>query len=168
VTRAAPAPADELIWRQATTARVACQHITAPALDVLADSVDRASSLPTRPGWERKAAAHAEIFRLLAQIAGGRAAQQPDGGAAAMGELMRTVGPAANGIIIGSRRRLLAHLRAGNADAAEREMEANLRVLHFMWRLGAAQYRAVGDESAAVPPSASAGPASMPDRPPER
>jgi hypothetical protein len=38
-------------------------------------------------------------------------------------------------MIISSRRRLLAHLRAGDADAAEREMEANLRVLHFMWRL---------------------------------
>ena len=32
-------------------------------------------------------------------------------------------------------RRLLAHLRAGDAEAAEREMNAHLRVLHHMWRL---------------------------------
>ena len=42
---------------------------------------------------------------------------------------------AANGMITGSRRRLLEHLLAGDADAAEREMETHLRALHFMWRL---------------------------------
>jgi DNA-binding FadR family transcriptional regulator len=48
---------------------------------------------------------------------------------------MRTVGPAVNGMIVSSRRRLLAHLRAGDADAAEQEMETHLRVPHYMWRL---------------------------------
>jgi len=59
----------------------------------------------------------------------------PGGWAGAIRDLIRTVGPAANGMIISSRRRLLAHLRAGDADAAEREMETHLRVLHHMWRL---------------------------------
>ena len=39
------------------------------ALEVLRESVERASRLPSGPGWERKAAAHAEIFRLLADVA---------------------------------------------------------------------------------------------------
>jgi DNA-binding FadR family transcriptional regulator len=118
-----------------STTRIACEHMTALALEMLRDSVDRASSLPTRPGWEHKAAAHAEIFRLLAEIAGDRAPGTPGGGAEAIRDLIRTVGPATNGMIISSRRRLLAYLRAGDADAAEREMETHLRVLRHMGRL---------------------------------
>jgi DNA-binding FadR family transcriptional regulator len=127
----------ELIWIQATAARVriACQKMTAPAQGMLRDSVACAASLPTRPGWERKAAAHAEFFRLLAEIATDRAAGNPGGGAGFVGELMRAVGPAANGMITSSRRRLLEHLFAGDAAAAEREMETHLRALHYMWRL---------------------------------
>ena len=59
--------------------RIACEKMTASALGMLCDSVECAASLPTRPGWERKAAAHAEIFRLLAEIAGDRAAGTPAG-----------------------------------------------------------------------------------------
>jgi hypothetical protein len=80
--------AAELIWIQATAARirVACEKMTAPALGMLRDSVECAASLPTRPGWERKAAAHAEIFRLLAEIAGDRAPPTfPAAGKAATG-----------------------------------------------------------------------------------
>jgi DNA-binding FadR family transcriptional regulator len=38
-------------------------------------------------------------------------------------------------MITSSRRRLLEHLFAGDATAAEREMETHLRALHYMWRL---------------------------------
>ena len=127
----------ELIWIQATVSRVriACETMTAPALGMLHASVAGAASLSTRPGWERKAAAHAEVFRLLAQITGDRAGGDPGGGAGIAGELMRAVGPAANGMITSSRRRLLGHLLTGDAAAAEREMETHLRALHYMWRL---------------------------------
>jgi hypothetical protein len=127
----------ELIWIQATVSRIriACEKMTPPALGMLRDSVAGAASLPTRPGWEQKAAAHAEVFRLLAQIAGDRAEGNPSGGAGIAGELMRAVGPAANGMITSSRQRLLGHLLTGDAAAAEREMETHLRVLHYMWRL---------------------------------
>jgi hypothetical protein len=50
-------------------------------------------------------------------------------------ELASTAGPAADGIITNSNRRLLAHLRAADADAAEHEMDRLLRCLHLMWRL---------------------------------
>jgi len=120
---------------QAMAARVACEQMTEAALRALRDSVDQASCLPARPGWERKAAAHAEIFGLLADLAGDRAAGQSGGLIAAMRDLMLTVGPAADGMIASSRRRLLAHLSAGHADGAALEMEAHLRVLHYMWRL---------------------------------
>lgn len=44
-------------------------------------------------------------------------------------------GPAANGMILSSRQRLLAYMRAGDADGAALEMEKHLRGLHFMSRL---------------------------------
>jgi DNA-binding GntR family transcriptional regulator len=43
-----------LIRVQAIAARLACEQMTEAALRALRDSVDRASCLPARPGWERK------------------------------------------------------------------------------------------------------------------
>ncbi len=131
----ARAHAEELIRDLAAATHIACQQMTTPTLEMLSGSVNRASSLPTRPGWEHKAAAHAEIFGLLGELAGNPASGTPRGGADAIRDLLRVVGPASNGMIIGSRRRLLVHLRARNADAAEQEMEAHLGTLCFMWRL---------------------------------
>jgi DNA-binding FadR family transcriptional regulator len=130
----------ELKWIRSTAAciRLACAQMTVPALEMLRDSVGCAASLPTRSGWERKAAAHAEIFGLLAEIAGEPAAGNPGGGTGFIRELMRAVGPAANGMITSSRRRLLEHLCAGDVYAAEQEMETHLRALHYMWRLAQA------------------------------
>jgi hypothetical protein len=65
---------DELIQAQVLAARAACEQTTSNALKLLIDSVDRACCLPSKPGWKRKAAAHAEIFRLLADVAGHPAA----------------------------------------------------------------------------------------------
>jgi DNA-binding GntR family transcriptional regulator len=129
------ARADELIRVQAMTARTACEQMTPLALQAWHDSVERASRLPTRPGWEAKAAAHAEIFFLLASTAGNQATDGQHTWAALIRDLMLTVGPGANGMITSSRQRLLACLRAGDADEAALEMENHLRALHFMWRL---------------------------------
>jgi hypothetical protein len=63
------------------------------------------------------------------------AAGERAGEASLIRELMSAVGPVADGMITSSRRRLLAHLGAGDADAAALETEAHLRVLHYMWRL---------------------------------
>lgn len=136
VTGAASNGAEELIRVQATAARIVCGQMTALALQALRDSVERASCLPSRPGWERKAAAHAEIFHLLANAAGSPAATDPFGSQVrVIRDMMRTVGPAANGMVTGSRRRLLAFLGAGDADGAAQEIESHLRVLRFMARL---------------------------------
>jgi hypothetical protein len=119
------AHAEELIRAQATAARIACEQMTPPVLAAWCDSVQRATCLPARPGWETKAAAHAEIFRLLGQHAW----------AGLIHDLMLAVGPGANGMIAGSRQRLLDRLRAGDADGAALEMENHLRALLFMSRL---------------------------------
>ena len=125
-----------LIQVQAMAVRVACLRMTAQQLKALHDSVEFASCLPARSQWDRKAAAHAEIFRLLADAADDPVLAPLLGSAAgSVHHLMLTVGRAADGMIIGSHRRLLAHLRAGNADEAALEMENHLRGLQYMGRL---------------------------------
>jgi hypothetical protein len=47
---------------------------------------------------------------------------------------MLVVGRAADGMIVSSRRRLLAYLRVGDGDAAALEMERHLRSLLYMAR----------------------------------
>jgi DNA-binding FadR family transcriptional regulator len=128
--------AEEVIWGQAMVAQLACEQMTEPALDAVRDTIEQAGRLPSRPGWGQKAAVLAELYRLLADVAGIMAVAGESGREAeAIGELMCTVGPVANGMITSSRRRLLAHLSAGDADAAALEMETHLRSLHFLWRL---------------------------------
>lgn len=128
--------ADELIQPQAIAVHIACEQLTGPTLRLLGDSVDRACRLPARPGWERKAAAHTEIFLLLARMAG-----RDDCQTRLIRDLMRTVGPAANGMIASSRRRLLASLGAGDAEGAAHEMESHLRTLYYTGRLAAGARR---------------------------
>jgi DNA-binding GntR family transcriptional regulator len=98
--------------------------------------VERACDLAGRSQWDRKAAAHAEIFGLLADAADDPVlAPVLRGGAGYVRELMVAVGRVADGMIISSWWRLLAHMRAGDGEGAALEMERHLRVLHYMWRL---------------------------------
>jgi len=125
-----------LIQAQAMAVRIACARMTVLHLTEFHDSVERACSLTARSQWDRKAAAHAEIFRLLADVVDDPLlAPLLTGGAGHMRELMLAVGRAADGMIVSSRRRLLAHLRAGDGEGAALEMERHLRVLLYMWRL---------------------------------
>ena len=57
-----------MIQAQAMAARIACARMTIPHLTELHDSVERACCLAARSQWDRKAAAHAEIFSLLADV----------------------------------------------------------------------------------------------------
>lgn len=128
---------DELIRGCALGTRVACARMTAPHLKALQASVGQARCLPARFAWNRKAAAHLQIFNLLADVIADRpgAAMGLNQAVGAIYDLMVTVGPAADGIVLSSRRRLLEAIRAGDAEEAAAEMEQHLRRLHFMWRL---------------------------------
>jgi WhiB family transcriptional regulator, redox-sensing transcriptional regulator len=126
----------ELIEGQVRAARSAFDRMTAAALQNLSDSVEEASRMPSQPGWARKAAAYAGTFRLLAEVTGDRA---PDGAAAIVRDLMTAVGPGANGMIVSAHRRLLVHLRTGNADHAARELANHLSALHYMSRISGTQ-----------------------------
>ena len=116
--------------------RIACGRMTPQHLNALHTSLDRASCLSARHDWERKVTAHAELFIMLGDLTGDcHLARLVNSAAGRLQDLVMTVGPAADGIILSSRRRLLRELRARDADGAAREVERHLGGLHFMGRL---------------------------------
>jgi DNA-binding FadR family transcriptional regulator len=115
--------------------RIACHTMTAWQLQGLRASADEAWRTPAALGWDRKARAHVEIFRLLATGPDDPLAPALSSGAEMVYGLLIDVGRVADGMVTGSRQRLLAYLQAGDADAAEQETESHLRVLHYLARL---------------------------------
>ena len=113
-----------------TFARMACAQRTAHHLRALRDSIDQACALPPGEAWEGKAAAHAQFHCLLADATGAPGfallARFISG---SLQDLIVQAGPSAEDLIIASRRRLLGHLQAHDADAAAREMEDHVAQL---------------------------------------
>jgi GntR family transcriptional regulator, transcriptional repressor for pyruvate dehydrogenase complex len=127
---------DAMISLLSHATRIACGQMTSQQLSALRASIDQASCLPARPDWERKATAHLELFTILGDSTGDRELARLVGSAAGrLRDLAVTVGPAADGIILNSRRRLLRQLGTWDADGAAREMERHLGCLRFMERL---------------------------------
>ena len=137
-----------MIGAQAMAARITCARMSMPHLIELHDSVERACCLAGRSQWDRKVAAHAEIFALLADVVDDPLlAPLLTRGAGYVRELMLAVGRAADGMIVNSRRRLLAHLRDGDGGGAALEMERHLRGLFYMWRLALPSSEATAGEA---------------------
>ena len=137
--------------------RIACRQMTSQHLDALQASLEQASGLPARPDWGRKATAHAELFNVLGGLTGDcDLALLVSSAAARLHDLVLTLGPAADGIILSSRRRLLRQLRAWDADGAAMEMEHHLKGLHYMGRL------AYGASTARIARVSSPGPQNVP------
>jgi hypothetical protein len=128
---------EELICWCVMATRAACVRMTARHLKALQDSVGQACCLPARFAWDRRAAAHAQIVNLLADVT----ADHPvpavvlTEAVGTLYDLMVAVGPTAEGMIKSSRRRLLVLMRAGDADGAAAEMGHHLRGLRLMARL---------------------------------
>jgi len=140
---------EEMVQSHAMAARIASERMTMRHLTALHDSVERACRLAGKSQWTRKAAAHAEMFSLLADVVDDPLlARVLAGGAGDMRELMLAVGRAADGMIVSSRRRLLAHLRAGDGEGAALETEKHLRVLLYMRRLAPPGSKAIPIEAA--------------------
>jgi DNA-binding GntR family transcriptional regulator len=117
----------------AMASSVACSRTTSMELAALRDSVEQACRTPVAFGWDRRAAAHAEIFNVLADAAGDPLILSVlSNGAGLAYDLMIEAGCGADGMIISSRMRLLTHLRAGEHEEAALEMGRHLRVLDDM------------------------------------
>jgi hypothetical protein len=127
---------ETLIPALATAARIASVRLATPHIKAISDGIGQLTGVPGWPDWERKAAGHAAIFGLLADaVDDAAAAGVLRLGITVVGDLAVMAGPVADGMIASSHRRLLAHLRAADPDAAEQEMESLLRSLHYMWHL---------------------------------
>jgi DNA-binding GntR family transcriptional regulator len=125
-----------LILRVSAIAGITGMQLTAERLAAIRDRAELNTRLPARPHWARKADAHAEVIRLLAEATDDPGTSEVLAlGAAFVRDLLVAVGPAADLIMVSSHRRLLAHLSAGDADGVGLEMEKQLSCLHFMWRL---------------------------------
>jgi DNA-binding GntR family transcriptional regulator len=120
----------------ASAAEIACRRMTSAQLTALHGRVEEACQLPIAAGWDRKAAAHADFFRVLAEVGGDPVAAPVlvSGGELAY-DLMVTAGRPADGIVVNSRRRFLESLRTGDAAGAALELEDHFRILHVMCRL---------------------------------
>jgi hypothetical protein len=123
---------DELIRVAGLATRVACRRMAPRYLKALSDSTEQVCCLPATFAWDRKATAYAEIVNLLADAAADPVlALLVRNLPGHIYELIVTVGPAADDIIVSSRRRLLALIRARDADGAGREMEQHLEGLSW-------------------------------------
>jgi len=124
---------DELIRVAGLATRVACRRMAPRYLKALSDSTEQVCCLPATFAWDRKAAAYAEIVNLLADAAADPVlALLVRNLPGHLYELIVTVGPAADDIIVSSRCRLLALIRARDADGAGREMEQHLEGLSWI------------------------------------
>ena len=126
---------EELIQVQGAAACIACARVTARHLAVMQDCVQDAAGLPAWTGWDRRAAAHGQVLTLLAAAAGDSVVTAVlSTGAEHLRDLAIGAGPEAAGMIASSHRRLLAHIRIGDARAAAAETEGLFRALHVMRR----------------------------------
>src|ERR1700743_709455 len=127
---------ERIIELYAHATRTACLRMTPQHVAALQASLEQSRCLSARQQWDRKATAHAEMFNPLADAAPEALPSSLLSSATGrVHDLMITVGPAADGIIISARRRLLVLIRAGDADGAAEEIERHPRVLSFMGRL---------------------------------
>jgi len=110
-------------------------RVGGPGHRALQASLDLACAVPAGSGWGRKAAAHAGFFTALADAAQDACATPVlRNGAEFAFQLMLGAGRIADGIVISSRRRMLASLRSSSLEDAALELERQLQVLSFMGR----------------------------------
>jgi len=131
---------DTQIQVLAMAVRDVCGQPTTAQLAEMRRSVEQACLMPRHIGWDRRSAAHAEIFLMLADTADHPVlARMLSSGVGFTHHLMIAAGPAAGMMTGNSSKRLLALLAAGDAEGAAHETERHLRVLRLMGRLAGAR-----------------------------
>jgi DNA-binding FadR family transcriptional regulator len=125
------------MWIEPTMVRVVCERVSEQELAEMAANVDEAERLTELGDWNAKMLVHLEFNKLLA-----KATQNPlmiivsESMSDIVHDVVAAVGPTRNGFMVRSRRRLLARLRARDADGAEAEMRNHLGHLHRIWFRG--------------------------------
>lgn len=133
--------------------RVACERIREQDLLELERSVEEAKLASREGDYVRRSRLNLDFNRILA-----RSTQNPvfvaimNGLIAMMENFIDTIGPPQGNAVFASRARLIAHLRARDADAATAEMEKYLRIVHkdYLSRLELHTVEAAGKKAAAA------------------
>ena len=111
------------IWLSTIVVRVACERMTEDDLQALEDNVDAAARAQKAGNFEERSTLHRKFHNILAA-----ATRNPiieitmEAVMEVMRKFIERIGPSENAYTIPSRRRVIKHLRARDADAAEAEM----------------------------------------------
>jgi DNA-binding FadR family transcriptional regulator len=111
------------IWLSAIVVRVACERITEEEIQALERNVEAAAAAAKSGNFELRAGIHRQFHNILAASTGNpiiiitmEAVME------VMRKFIERIGPSDNSYTLPSRRRLIKHLRARDADAAVDEM----------------------------------------------
>lgn len=119
------------IWLSAVVVRVACERATEEDLADLEANVVAVSEARASGDFQRKERLQREFHVRLAQATRNPLLETTMRGIMeVLGEFIRSIGPNDNTYAVGSRARLLAHLRRRDANAAVAEMTELLESLH--------------------------------------
>jgi GntR family transcriptional regulator, transcriptional repressor for pyruvate dehydrogenase complex len=122
------------LWLELSTTRIAAERMTDEIYDRLANNVREMEELMNAQQWEQKTHVSVEFDIILAEatenpliVVMARTMME------VVERLALALGPGEHDMVLQSRKRMLKHLRARDADAAVAEMERHLKRLHKMW-----------------------------------
>ena len=118
------------IWLEAVVVREACRRATPDDVEHLRRNVDETAAAMAAGDFPRRAEKNIEFHRILARMTGNPIMVVVVNGVLdVLREFIRTIGEYPNHHVLPSRRRFIADLERGDADAAVAEMEASLKRL---------------------------------------
>lgn len=118
------------IWLEAVVVREACRRATPDDIADLRRNVEETAAAFAQGDFPRRAENNIEFHRILARMTGNPIiAVVVNGVLDVLREFIRTIGEYPNRHVLPSRRRFIAHLERGDAQAAVAEMEASLERL---------------------------------------
>lgn len=118
------------LWLESVVVREACRRATPADIEALQRNVEEASAAMAAGDFPLRAEKNIEFHRLLARMAGNPIMEVLVNAVLdVLRGFIRSIGEFPNHHVLPSRRRFIAHLQAGDAEAAVAEMEASLKRL---------------------------------------
>lgn len=122
------------LWLGTLITRLACERATGEDLERLQANVARAAELTEAEDWSARTSVNHEFLNLLAAATANPILEMMQLSITdVIRQIVDVVGPVTDDSILESRRKLLEHLIARDADAASHEMETHLQRVHDYW-----------------------------------
>jgi GntR family transcriptional regulator, transcriptional repressor for pyruvate dehydrogenase complex len=121
-------------WLGLVVTRLACERATEEDLQRLEANVEQAEHFTRTEEWERRSVVNHEFLDLLAAATANPVLEIFQHSVTeVIREIVSAIGPIPGEALLESRRRLLAHLRARDAEGAAAEMDRHLEWVHATW-----------------------------------